>query len=93
MLRKVTTPPLPLPPSVPVSRLNATINSFYQTLRNDNNFTRMFPDMEGNDLTLDEWRWGYTIFRSRNWLADDSSRIFPIMELLNFGEPVPSSTL
>jgi len=65
-------------------RLNGTINFIFNEISQNGNFSRLFPD--GNaDVRADEWRWAYTVWRTRNWSTAKGAKISPVLELFNYG--------
>lgn len=44
-------------------------------------------DLDEDDvISFSEWRWAYSILRSRNWKTTNGAKIAPILELFNYGE-------
>lgn len=83
----------------PTLRLNTTIARDYQQIIALANYSRLFPDLvpttsnkesvsEEKLVTLQEWRWVYAIFRSRNWKTPKGPKINTVLELFNYGQEV-----
>ena len=82
-----------------IMRLNGTIARDYQRVISNTNYSRLFPDSSAPDkesqkvneadlVTLQEFRWAYSVFRSRNWKTPKGPKISPVLELFNYGQEV-----